>query len=338
MRPLVSIIIPVYNVERYIKACLESLCEQTYQEIEIIAIDDGSTDLSGDICDKIAKKDSRVSVFHLPNGGVAKARNYGIETAKGEYLAFADSDDVVGDKFIEQAVLAIKNVDYVSCAFKTVNDKAEECLVDYMAEYGESVYCTEYLKKMAEYQAGAYWGANWGKLYKSSIINEHNIRFEPNVGFAEDFRFNLEYLKNVDKVALIHNPVYYYRIDTKGSLSKKGRKPEIFWQEYFELYRRYKTLYDIKGILKDVEIQLAKFLIEAYVLVIRQGIVCKNIKFRDIAAFCKKLDNDSEVNIAAAFYKKMTGRTRLYANMIFHNRGEIIAIILMGTVKLKSKK
>lgn len=335
MRPLVSIIIPVYNVERYIKACLESLCEQTYQEIEIIAIDDGSTDLSGDICDKIAKKDSRVSVFHLPNRGVAKARNYGIEIAKGEYFAFADSDDVVAYNFIEQAVLAIKNVDYVSCAFKTVSDKAEECLVDYMLEYGVSVNCTEYLKKMAEYQAGAYWGANWGKLYKTSIINEHNIRFEPNVGFAEDLRFNLEYLKYVDKVALIHNPVYYYRVDTSGSLSKKGRNPEIYWQEYLELYRRYKDLYIMNGIFEDVHIQLAKFLIEAYVSVIRHGISCKNIKFRDIVTLCKKLDNDSEVQTATALYKKMTGRTRLYANMIFHNNGKIIAIILMSTVKLK---
>lgn len=335
MSPLVSIIIPVYNVERYIKACLESLCEQTYKEIEIIVIDDGSTDASGTICDEIAKKDSRVLVFHLSNGGVAKARNYGISMAKGKYLTFSDSDDTVVNNFIEQSVSLIKDADYVSGAFKTVNDRAEESIIDYMLEYDETVDCTEYLKKMAEYQAGAYWGANWGKLYKSSIIKEHNLRFESNVGFAEDFRFNLEYLKYVNKIALIHNPVYYYRVDTSGSLSKKRRNPEIYWQEYLELYRRYKNLYSTKGIFESVQVKLSRFLIEAYVSAVRQGVYNENIKLSELIALCKKLDNDSQVRAAANLYKKMTGKTYLYASLIFHHFGKILPIILTCQQKLK---
>ena len=335
MSPLVSIIIPVYNVERYIKACLESLCEQTYKEIEIIVIDDGSTDASGTICDEIAKKDSRVLVFHLSNGGVAKARNYGISMAKGKYLTFSDSDDTVVNNFIEQSVSLIKDADYVSGAFKTVNDRAEESIIDYMLEYDETVDCTEYLKKMAEYQAGAYWGANWGKFYKSSIIKEHNLRFESNVGFAEDFRFNLEYLKYVNKIALIHNPVYYYRVDTSGSLSKKRRNPEIYWQEYLELYRRYKNLYSTKGIFESVQVKLSRFLIEAYVSAVRQGVYNENIKLSELIALCKKLDNDSQVRAAANLYKKMTGKTYLYASLIFHHFGKILPIILTCQQKLK---
>lgn len=338
MYSLVSVIIPVYNVASYVADCLESLCRQTYKEIEIIVIDDGSTDESGAICDEIAKKDNRISVFHLSNGGVARARNYGMDMAKGEYFAFADSDDIVADDFIERAVLAIQNAEYVSGAFQTINEENKTSNIDYMSDYSDTVVCSEYLKKMSGYQAGAYWGANWGKLFRLDIIREHKIRFESEVGFAEDYRFNLEYLKYVNIVSLIHVPVYYYRIDTRESLSKKRRDLNIFWKEYLELYHRSEELYRVHGIFDDVQINLADFLIEAYVTVIRHGIYYKKMSLVDAIAMCRHLDGDPEVQKAAGFYQKMAGRSRLYAYFISHNNGKCIAFLLMIVKKLKDKQ
>ena len=98
---LVSVILPVYNVEKYLIKCLDSVIRQTYQKLEIILVDDGSTDSSGKICDEYANKDGRIKVFHKKNGGLSDARNYGIERSTGEYLAFIDSDDYVDDDYIE---------------------------------------------------------------------------------------------------------------------------------------------------------------------------------------------------------------------------------------------
>lgn len=329
MNSLVSVIIPVYNVAPYVVNCLESLRRQTYKEIEIIVIDDGSIDGSGTICDDIAEQDNRISVFHLSNGGVSRARNYGMDKANGEYFAFADSDDIVADDFIERAVLAIQNAEYVSGAFQTINEKNETANIDYMSDFSETVVCSEYLKKMSGYQAGAYWGANWGKLFSADIIREHNIRFESEVGFAEDYRFNLEYLKYVNIVSLIHVPVYYYRIDTRESLSKKRRDLNVFWKEYFELYHRCEALYRVHGIYDEVQVNLAIFLIEAYVAVMRHGIYYKKMSLADAIVMCRNLDNVPEVQKAARLYKEMIGRSRYYANMIYHHNGKFVAITLM---------
>ncbi len=337
MYPLVSVIIPVYNVEPYVEKCLISLCNQTYEEIEIIVVDDGSTDQSGEISNNIARKDNRISVYHIANGGVARARNYGIEVAKGEYIVFSDSDDILEENYIKKAVSSISDAEYVSCAFETINEKNKTMKIDYMSFYGKSVLCTEYLKEMSKYQAGAYWGANWGKLYKSNIIKKFNIRFESDVGFAEDFRFNLEYLKYVNKVALIHDPVYYYRIDTRGSLSKKGRDLDVFWQEYFELYCRYKDLYRLHGILEESKVRLSIFLIEIYVAIIRQGICHEKMKLHDVLAICKRLDSNPEIVDAANLYKEMTGRPRYYAKLIANKKSVAIIVILKIVKILKGR-
>lgn len=328
MKPLVSMIVPVYNCEKYIKECIESLRRQSYNNIEIIIVNDGSKDNSGLICDEIAESDSRILVLHIENNGVANARNLGISIAKGEYIAFCDSDDIMAPDFIEEAVSVIENADYVSGAFKTLKKNNENDLIDYMYEYDKFVDHNDYFKRMSKYQAGAYWGANWGKLFKSSIIKEKGILFESNVDFAEDFRFNLEYLKYVDKIAIIHKPVYYYRIDTSGSLSKKCGNAEKFWQEYLELYYRCKELYCMSGIFDEVQVELASFIIVAYITAMRRAIYSIT-SLTEIFEFSRRIELCSEVVDAAKFYKQMSGSTRIYGKLIYFKKLNIIAIILL---------
>ena len=120
MYDLISVVIPVYNVEKYLEKCLDSVVEQTYRNLEIILVDDGSTDNSGAICDRYAQKDSRVVVIHQKNGGLSKARNVGIDTATGKYISFIDSDDYVGSCYIETLYKEIKpNIINLSICFRS---------------------------------------------------------------------------------------------------------------------------------------------------------------------------------------------------------------------------
>lgn len=219
----VSVIIPIYNAEKQLDECIKSIIRQTHTDIELLLIDDGSKDHSAEICDHYASEDARIIVYHIPNAGVANARNLGLSVATGEYIVFADSDDIYMDEFIEKSLVAIKHADYVSWAFETFNSKKMLGKIDYLSDFDDTISIEDYLQRMIQYQAGAYWGANWGKFYKKSIIDNNNIRFESNVLFAEDFRFNLEYLKYVKNISVMHEKGYLYRVDTEGSLSKKRR-------------------------------------------------------------------------------------------------------------------
>lgn len=333
---LVSVIIPIFNAEMYLIDCIESIINQTYENLEIILVDDGSCDKSGAICDAFAVRDNRIKVHHLKNGGVAKARNLGLKYAKGRFIAFSDSDDLMERDFIEKAVTAIQDADYVSCAFNTINANGEKHLIDYMDRFGVKVTYNEYLERMLDYQAGAYWGANWAKLYHNQLIQDHKIRFESNVAFAEDFRFNLEYLKYVRKIALIHFPVYDYRIDTDGSLSKKQKNIEQYWDEYLELYHRYIELYSSHEILEQYQNKLSAFLVDSYVSVIQEGVYNGSLKWKSIACLCKTFDCKLEIKEAASYYRGMKGRTKWFARLISYKNWRAIAFFLILAKKFRN--
>ena len=125
MKELVSIIVPVYNLEKYIEKCVRSLLQQTYTNVEIILVDDGSRDESGEICDRLASEDSRIKVIHKENGGLSSARNCGIENATGEYIMFVDGDDFISELMVEKLYVALKDncADISVCCFKNIYEK-----------------------------------------------------------------------------------------------------------------------------------------------------------------------------------------------------------------------
>ncbi len=331
---MVSVIVPVYNAEKYIEKCVMSILSQTYGDIEVLLIDDGSTDQSGHIIDNIAKTDSRISVLHTENRGVAKARNCGIARSKGEYIAFLDSDDQMDAHFIEKAISAIKDSDYVSCAFKTFDENSELALIDYMTTFSDSVSIKEYLHEMLKFQAGAYWGANWGKLYNSQIIKHYQIQFEPDVQFAEDFRFNLSYLKHVRRIALIHNPVCFYRVDTADSLSKRSREPMRYWEEYCELYNRYVGLYKAHGIWDESSVGLSSFLIGAYASVLMECVYWGNMTVAATEKIRCLMEGLTDLQRAANICTHQSGQIGRYARWIMCHCGRL-AIIEMKIRRLK---
>ena len=186
-RGLISVIIPVYNVEKYLADCLDSILCQTYQNFEIILINDGSKDASGRICEEYAQKDERFKVIHKDNAGVSSARNDGLDVAEGEYITFVDSDDIIEPEMLEQLVKGMDDkTDIVECECYTINTQGEKCPFRFNpnAFYGTIDDTTKIL--IACFDGTIKW-ALWAKLYKSKLITD--VRFERDLRLGEDGLF-----------------------------------------------------------------------------------------------------------------------------------------------------
>ena len=206
MDKLVSVIIPVYNVESYLSRCLDSVLNQTYKDIEIILIDDGSTDNSLKICNKYQKKDKRIKVISNTNHGVSYTRNCGIDAAKGNYIIFIDSDDYIDNRMIEILYNSLINndVDFSMCNICSITEKGDIIKATYNAtnivdnqEFMENIYNFDYS-----------YGYPINKLFKRKTIG--NIRFKENIHFMEDFTFICDVMRNVKNVYYCNDVLYYY--------------------------------------------------------------------------------------------------------------------------------
>ncbi len=217
--PTVSIIVPVYNVEKYIEKCIDSILNQTYKDFELILVDDGSTDNSGVICDEYAKKDNRIKVIHKVNGGVSHARNMGLEVALGKYVVFCDSDDYVSSQYLNDLICAnaIKNDSLVvSDIFEFTEDiDTKACESSYENSYRiislDNMNEQDFSLLFLQYKL---WGP-YCKLFSSEIIKTQNIKFDTNLKTAEDFCFNMQYLKYVNNIIFLNVKNYYYRVGYK---------------------------------------------------------------------------------------------------------------------------
>lgn len=218
MSDLISIIVPVYNAEKYLKRCIDSLLAQTYQNIEVLLIDDGSPDNSGIICDEYAKKDSRFRVFHKENGGVSSARNLGLKEAKGDYIGFVDADDYIDSKMYE---ILLSNL---------VKEKADISVCGYYQEDSEGVFKKhwpkdDYLVMNGEEQIknlisnNYYTCSCWDRLFKRELIGD--TAFNESFCFYEDYLFLYEVAKNSPKTVFDSTPLYYYC----NNLQSAARKP-----------------------------------------------------------------------------------------------------------------
>ncbi len=220
---LVSIIVPIYKVEEYLPACIDSILKQTYSNLEIILVDDGSPDRCGFICDEYAKEDSRIVVVHKENGGLSDARNAGLDIAKGEYLSFVDSDDIVHPEFINCLLNSALSydADLVICDinnFTNGNEISFHKIFDYpVKERNKSFYYYSIYNYYSKVEPSSNIVVAWNKLYKKSIWK--NLRY-PKGKLHEDIFVIHEVLANARKILRINVPLYYYR-QREGSIMSK---------------------------------------------------------------------------------------------------------------------
>lgn len=228
----VSVIVPVYQVEKYLRQCLDSIVNQTFKEIEIILVDDGSKDNSGKICDEYALKDNRVKVIHQDNMGLSDARNSGMNQMSGKYFMFVDSDDYVSEQMIEKLYTRVveTDADIVCCNFEYFweNNEKESFSTKQKREELNSSEIFNHRKNEKNY---GIWTVAWNKLYKSSSMN--SFRFRSGKIHEDEFWANDIYQKNL-KVVTIEDSLYYYRQRHNSIVGIKSIKKEFDLIEAFQ--------------------------------------------------------------------------------------------------------
>ena len=216
--PKISVIVPVYNVEKYLRQCLDSILAQTFTDFELLLIDDGSLDTSGTICDEYAALDSRVRVFHKENGGVSSARNLGIDESKGELICFVDSDDWVEENYCQTIVDNIGDADIMY--FSEVWNYKDGCIAVYSSgecSCNDKLEIENEIRHMIENRARHnYCGYTWNKVFVSKIIRDNNIRFVEGLSVSEDEIFTLDFCVNASRLKTIFAPIYNYRYFEAG--------------------------------------------------------------------------------------------------------------------------
>lgn len=241
---LISIIVPVYNVEKYLEKCVDSIINQTYKNLEIILVDDGATDSSGKLCDELAKIDNRIKVYHKENGGLSDARNYGVEKSTGEYIGFVDSDDYIDAEMYEKLYEAIKkeNVDVVECNLKIIYPDRVELFTEqkYYNVYTKQEYLEEYLK------IEKIFGSACVRLIKSDIAKK--LKF-PVGKLYEDTYYAYDLIEKVDRYVIMNNPYYNYLM-RENSITNTKFNPRIF--DLIEIVEKFrKTTYENYPGLKE---------------------------------------------------------------------------------------
>jgi len=234
---LVSIIVPVYNSEKYVDKCINSILNQTYKNIELILIDDGSIDNSGHLCDVYANVDRRVKVIHMKNSGVSSARNKGIEAARGKFIQFVDSDDYIEKNMVETLVHEINNnVDIVLCGYKRLTKDNNRIINAKNSNLYKQVSITKemFLNQFDNFYKNQYINYLWNKLYFSSIIKKNGIEFDNSIDWGEDLMFNLEYLGYCNNITIIDKLLYNYINYNNDSITSKFNS---------ELYNNQQNMY-----------------------------------------------------------------------------------------------
>lgn len=266
----VSIIVPIYNVEKYLDRCIESLINQTLVDIEIIMVDDGSPDSCPSKCDEYAKKDSRIKVIHKKNAGLGYARNSGLEIVTGEYVAFVDSDDFVDINMYQKLYSTAKSydADVVYCGFyeyRNKNNKKTRKEVSQPVVYNDSE-CHEVLHGMlspcgAKGRITKYEMSVWHSIYRKNIFRQYDVLFSSERQFiSEDIIFHIDYICHCKKIVFIPNPYYYYCLNDT-SLSKKYRsdrlnKVDILCDEVFRRIKEKKYLFPLEDCMFFVLLSL----------------------------------------------------------------------------------
>lgn len=213
---LVSIIIPVYNVERYIKRCIDSVLAQTMKDFELILVDDGSLDKCGQICDEYAKCDSRINVVHKENEGVSAARNTGLDLAKGKYVVFLDSDDEVKKNYIETLLQAEEDIDLVVCGIEKRNKERKTIANTKVFSRTVEVITVQEIIKMDQERTLSYVVA---KRFKNEVLQNKKIRFHSDLSLGEDTLFVADYLYHCERIRFFENELYIYYKYGSGTLS-----------------------------------------------------------------------------------------------------------------------
>ena len=322
---LITIIVPVYNVEKYIRECIDSLLHQTYSNLEIVLVDDGSTDKSGDICESYTIADSRVKVIHKKNEGLGFARNTGLTVAKGKFVTFIDSDDIADIDLIERLLKGITDFKCDTCigGFKRILENGTTSFVEQYNTAlftGDDVYNKLFARMLgsAPDKHDAIRMSVWNVMYSMDIIRKYKIEFPSERKFiSEDIIWDSDYYKYAKRVGIINSIAYNYRI-TPGSLTQKYKSDMLkkICVLYNEMFNRIAA-----DEAKVTRLQRQFFVNLRACLRQENSKVSKKTK-AEVMNSIKEIVNNETVHTVAAAYEKVIEqyRQKLFVKLVKNKR------------------
>ena len=284
---MITIIVPIYNASKYLRQCLETLHQQSYNKIEILLINDGSTDNSEIVCKEFVKKDSRFKYIFKHNGGVSSARNIGIEQAKGDYIIFVDSDDFCDSNMLDSVLSELtKNTLLCFGYFRAFKNKQEKEVLNESQQQNIN-------KNMYKYiiDSESIGGYLWNKVFDAHIIKNHNIKFDEKIHFMEDMLFVIEYTKYITKIKYIEKPLYFYR------MRKSGASGNLFNSKNLSMLEALKILIEKFQENKEINILLKYNYLYNYYRLKYQNKNEKNNIIGNEKEFIKELNKKKQLKI-----------------------------------------
>lgn len=339
--PLVSVIIPVYNAEKYLDRCVESLCKQTYENIEVVLVDDESKDSSGKICDEWVEKDSRVKVIHKSNAGAGYARNTGIEAAEGEYIAYADADDYLLENAIEKAVTRIIETEADVCYYGCIDigPDGERYGIPPKKLLYNSDETIEYVKNILGQSPDSttplFGGVSpWSGIVKKELLINNDVRFpSERECLSEDTLYNVRVCMNAHRIAVEPSCLYCYCHNDNSTLSSSYKS------DRFEAAKKmYDILKDEVSSIKDDEIQqrLYRMFMQNLIACMKREIVYeKQIGKNNMWSNLRRMVNDSFVKECMSKYPiyRLPLKQRLLFTAIKYRNVRLVYILVSLRMK-----
>ena len=323
----------MYNAEKYLNKCIDSILNQSFKDFELLLIDDGSKDLSGKICDKYAEVDERVKVFHIQNGGPAKARNLGIKYATGIYIEFVDADDELIPEALENLYVLTKNNPDIIIADSQIITADEKVKNIISIEKNNQINVEEYLKNLNTVRKATLLHYIWNKWYKRELICENRIIFDENERLGEDFLFNCEIIDKADRVWGTDILLYKYYKRDNGSLSGKYIENELSRRRKMD--STFLQLYENKKI-KEECYNLISRMIGSITLASIQGVFMpgspNNLKEKKL--YVQDFLNSEYLNYINVYSQnKGLTKSEKIAAILLKNKWIYLYLILFGLLK-----
>ena len=329
----ISIIIPTYNVEKYIERCLKSVVNQTYKNLEIIVVDDFSNDNTFSIIQYISNQDNRIRIFRNNHHGVSCARNLAIKKSTGRYIMFLDGDDEYENDMVQAMYehISLEEVEMVVCNYANIFSNK----IDQNAVYSEDGVRSvkEYLKDDAAKHHVLYYGAIWNKIYDANIIREKRIIFDDTITLGEDTLFNIKYLKYVKKIYVIKKVLYNYYRENQGSLTKKLSSIDT-WETTIKIYNEYIKLFEYEKLIDVCKKDISFIILSNMIFPLEEVLKDNSINLDKAISVMKRIINNDVIKFALnnAFKLSITDKIIKYTSYI--NNYMLMYVLLKIKMKI----
>ena len=307
---LISVIVPVYNAEKYLNHCIDSILSQVMTDFELLLIDDGSKDESGRICDEYAAKDARVRAFHKPNGGVSSARNLGLDNAMGNWITYVDADDRCSCDYLENLLSKVDDDTDLIISYAVICDSTGGGKGEVYPEY--RVDASNFERLFVD--SDMHWHTSpWAKLYRASIIYENDLRFNEMMHIGEDADFLFSFMLITDKIYVSSDTDYYYTCDVSGSLTKRINTIDSELASYRTILCLVNRIIQQKNIKDNRAIDNLGWLVASYVRRVLNSLYHNALKTDKRIEVIKSLDLSIYLkNSKNGLWKEQVGRVLLY--------------------------